>query len=513
VSSTWESDASFCISKGRYNEAIGCLTKAVNSGDMPSNGIQTYFNRSVCYEKLGYFGPALQDAQTLYRIAEDANKLQLKHFRRLATCQINSNLFHDAKNTLIKSDLYESKIATTASYLSKSTLSNERIKIADLRRDLAAMMRKGTKNKKNPIFGSLSPAVASQLAPVALTSSMSLYSDIQGPPEKLDILEEDAATKEANEMKDLVKSMTIWDARASMKTVRRETKKVREEQQKIAIRREKSTRKVVHSFESLSRMSSKSSVGRAKEQVGKFKTSNSSSSLLSPQTANRSSPFSVMSNSGGSPGGSPSPDNGATGKQRKQRCPFPVATALTKGMYKKTEFPRYVRHHAQYQKKIKKRTHLRKTMQRLEQGQANRHEKYVFKDKMQLCKLVSVLGRDNTELSRYLEGEKKIDDDYFSESSDYSSDSSYDSSFDESDWDETRPNTTTSNRSRASRSMHLSRPGTVESNGSGSSSRPSTKFSMMGSNKSPAILALDAKMEEQMFENDDGRVKFPGLLS
>lgn len=518
--SIWESEASVCISKGRYDSAIACLSKVISEGDAPAS-IQTFFNRSVCYEKLGHFGLALQDALTLFRHAEDSNKLHLKHFRRLAVCQMNSNLFLDAQNTLIQSDLFESRTSSIKTFLSNSTLSNERIKLADLRRDLAIIMKKGTKNKKNTIFGSLSSAVASQLNPQALTSSMSLYSDIQGAEEtELNgFLELDDATREANEMKELVKSMTIWDARADMKQVRRESRKKRAEAEKLAMHREKSNRKIVHSFESLSRMSSRSSVTKLKDHVGKFKSSKSGMGLLlSANGSPRSSP-SIKSDAS-----SPELLVGSPAK-RKPRCPFPVATELTKGKYKKIEFPRYVRFHSQYRKKGKKKsTHIGKTLQRLEQGQANSHEKYVFKDKMQLCKLVSILGRDNTKLTRYLTGENKIVDEHESEESEYTDDSDYDSEFDASDYDDSRPNTATSKQSwaaraigsssRTRRSSHAaSRPNTGESEGGSIPRQMSGRFAILGRHKSEAILALDAKMEEQNYDGEDGRLKFPGLLA
>ena len=474
------------MKNGQYLDAIMYLTMEIDNSETVS--LSNYYNRSVCFEKCNEFGRSLQDALEAFSIAERRQTLSLRLFRRVAIAYLNVNQIPEAKRTLVQADLFESKTCGAYALLSESGLCNEKIKIADLKRKLNRIMLKGFDGASNATFGAISPVLVSQLSGVPTIESAfggnnnSIRSlDIKSAFSDLDCSTDDDIGEDS-----LVKSMTIWDARKKLAEVKKIQLQHKKKQKCLDAIIAKRDRKINFSFEDLERLTSVKSIGKLKAYES-FRSCNNSPSMLSNLPSMKGFPLPTSSSSNSfrlSESNASSP--------KKPKLLSPIVAGITKGSMKKTEFPTYVNSHSKYVIPNTERTTLINTIQRLEQNQNNSHEKYVFKDKMQLCRLVSVLGRDNNNILE----EQKVKPGSRGSEDDNDDDEEEEEDDDEDDDEEEEEEDTRETEER------IEAPPTSR-----------YTYDILQRHKSIAIQLLDKKMKDNNFDTLDGRVRFPGLIS
>lgn len=101
-----------------------------------------YYERSICYERLGMYEAALNDSSCCFALAKNVHKLGLQHFYQVANCQMLMGLLPHAKITALKADLYETQISSVERLLARKTSKELRLKLSTLMQDIKQQTKK-----------------------------------------------------------------------------------------------------------------------------------------------------------------------------------------------------------------------------------------------------------------------------------------------------------------------------------------------------------------------------------
>lgn len=279
----------------------------------------------------------LSTEQHRFLQAQNTNKLSLKHFRKLARCLFNCKQYEEAQKVLFRAEHFEAANTGAASLLSNNSMQNERIKISDLKRELAKKIKDGTP-KRTPadVYVPVAPSISRHFS----QRQLSVHSLSSTDTDDKSILDDE-----------LLQSMQVYDTMSSILLQKRQSSSRLAPLSEVKCIPVKTTVDMNH----IDRLcyGSKSNLGYSH------------------------------------------PRPAATSNEIKPAAVFPVPTPLMKGKMKRTEFPRYAREHSKYLKKTGKVSSVKTKFKRYVSSNESAHAKYVNKDKSEICNLVSVLGRDN----------------------------------------------------------------------------------------------------------------------